>query len=292
MPVEGGGGDSSGASVLRIEHLGIRFGGVTALADVSLAVPGGTIFAVIGPNGAGKTSLLNAVSGLYRPNEGRIFLEDRDITRLPTHRIAGLGIARTFQNIARFRSLTVLESLLLGRHIHMRTNALSAGLFYGAARREEIAHRNVVEDIVDFLEIERIRRQPIGTLPYGLQKRVELGRALAMEPTVLLLDEPMAGMNVEEKEDMARFVLDINEERGVTVVLIEHDMGVVMDISDRIAVLDFGRLIAEGPPDQIRANPEVIRAYLGEEEGAAEAPVAQPVLAGGSSAMEHAEAPR
>jgi branched-chain amino acid transport system ATP-binding protein len=290
MP-DGGSGDGRTLGLVA-EGLHLRFGGVQALADVSLGIPEGTIFAVIGPNGAGKTSLLNVISGLYRPNRGRILFQGRDLTRLAPHRIAALGIARTFQNIARFRSLTVLESLLLGRHVHMRTNALTAGLFFGPARREEIANRDVVEEIIDFLEIERIRRQPIGTLPYGLQKRVELGRALAMDPKVLLLDEPMAGMNVEEKEDMARFVLDINEERGVTVVLIEHDMGVVMDISERIAVLDFGRLIAEGPPDQIRADPEVIRAYLGEDEGATPEPSVQPAAAVGAAAVEHVEAAR
>ena len=259
-------GGAGGSTALAVEDLQLRFGGVVALAGVSLAIERGEIFAIVGPNGAGKTSLLNSISGLYRPSRGRILLEGQDITRRQPHQIAALGIARTFQNIARFKGLTVLDSLLLGRHVHMRTDALRAGLFFGAARREEIRERDVVEDIVDFLEIEQIRRQPIGTLPYGLQKRVELGRALAMDPKVLLLDEPMAGMNVEEKEDMARFILDIKEERGVTVALIEHDMGVVMDISDRVAVLDFGRLIAEGPPAEIKANPEVIRAYLGEDD--------------------------
>jgi branched-chain amino acid transport system ATP-binding protein len=259
---------TSGSSALVVEDLHLRFGGVVALAGVSMAIPRGKIFAIVGPNGAGKTSLLNAASGLYRPNRGRILFAGRDLTRLQPHQLGELGIARTFQNIARFKGLTVLDSLLLGRHVHMHTNAFTAGLFFGPARREEIRHRDVVEDIIDFLEIEQIRRRPIGTLPYGLQKRVELGRALAMEPKVLLLDEPMAGMNVEEKEDMARFILDINEERGVTVVLIEHDMGVVMDISDRVAVLDFGKKIAEGPPAEIKANPEVIRAYLGEEDEA------------------------
>jgi branched-chain amino acid transport system ATP-binding protein len=263
---DGQAGDSAPALV--VEDLHLRFGGVVALAGVSLSIGQGEIFAIVGPNGAGKTSLLNAASGLYRPNRGRIVFAGRDLTRLHPHQIAALGIARTFQNIARFRGLTVIDSLLLGRHVHMHTNAFTAGLFFGPARDEEVRHRDVVEAIIDFLEIEPIRRRPIGTLPYGLQKRVELGRALAMEPTVLLLDEPMAGMNVEEKEDMARFVLDLKEERGVTVVLIEHDMGVVMDISDRVAVLDFGKKIGEGPPAEIKGNLEVIRAYLGEEDDA------------------------
>ena len=263
MSINGG---NDAPPILVAEDVQLRFGGVIALAGVSLTVGRGEIFAVVGPNGAGKTSLLNVASGLYRATRGRILLEGRDLSHLPPHRIAELGIARTFQNIARFKGLTVLESLLLGRHVHMQANPFTAGLFFGPARREEILHRDVVEDLIDFLEIEAIRRRPIGMLPYGLQKRVELGRALAMEPKVLLLDEPMAGMNVEEKEDMARFVLDLKEQRGVTVVLIEHDMGVVMDISDRVAVLDFGKVIAEGTPAEIRVNPEVIRAYLGEED--------------------------
>ncbi len=263
MSINGG---NDAPPILVAEDVQLRFGGVIALAGVSLTVGCGEIFAIVGPNGAGKTSLLNVASGLYRATRGRILLEGRDLSHLPPHRIAELGIARTFQNIARFKGLTVLESLLLGRHVHMHANPFTAGLFFGPARREEILHRDVVEDLIDFLEIEAIRRRPIGMLPYGLQKRVELGRALAMEPKVLLLDEPMAGMNVEEKEDMARFVLDLKEQRGVTVVLIEHDMGVVMDISDRVAVLDFGKVIAEGTPAEIRVNPEVIRAYLGEED--------------------------
>jgi len=248
---------------LIVDDVHVRFGGVVALGGVSLTIPGARVFAIVGPNGAGKTSLLNVVSGLYRPSRGRILFDGREITRMQPHQIARLGIARTFQNIARFKHLTVLDSLLLGRHIHMRTNALTAGLFFGPARREEIRERDVVEDIIDFLEIAQIRRQPIGTLAYGLQKRVELGRALAMQPKVLLLDEPMAGMNIEEKEDMARLILDINEERHVTVVLIEHDMGVVMDISDRVVVLDYGKKIGDGTPDEVRNNPDVIKAYLG-----------------------------
>jgi branched-chain amino acid transport system ATP-binding protein len=246
----------------------LRFGGVVALAGVSLRVYAGEIAAIIGPNGAGKTSLLNAFSGLYPVTAGRLRFEGRDITRLKPHRVARLGIARTFQNIELFKGMTVLDNLMLGRHVHLKSNVFSSGLYWGAAQREEVANRAIVEDVIDFLEIESIRKRVVGTLPYGLQKRVELGRALAMQPRLLLLDEPMAGMNVEEKEDMARFILDINEERGVTIVLIEHDMGVVMDISDHITVLNFGRRIGYGTPDEVRRNPEVIRAYLGEDSEA------------------------
>jgi branched-chain amino acid transport system ATP-binding protein len=252
-------------SQLVVEDLHLRFGGVLALAGVSLSVQKGEIFAIIGPNGAGKTSLLNTISGLYRPHRGRILFEGQDISRLPPHRVACLGIARSFQNIELFKGMTVLDNLMLGRHVHMKSGVLAGGIYWGAARREEIRNREIVEEIIDFLEIESIRKRVVGTLPYGLQKRVELGRALAMHPRLLLLDEPLAGMNVEEKEDMARFILDINEERGVTIALIEHDMGVVMDISTRVAVLDFGKKLAEGPPAEVRANRDVIKAYLGEE---------------------------
>jgi len=257
-------------SRLQVDHITLNFGGVTALSGVSLDVREGEILAVIGPNGAGKTSLLNCISGLYHPQEGAIRFVDRrghthDLTRLRPHRIAALGIARSFQNIELFRHMTVLDNITLGRHVHMRGNVLTAMFYWGKQQQEEIEHRKRVEDIIDFLEIEHIRRSVVGGLAYGLQKRVELGRALALDPEILLLDEPMAGMNVEEKEDMARFILDINEEWGITVVLIEHDMGVVMDISDRVVALDFGRVIAEGPPDAIRSNPLVIQAYLGEE---------------------------
>ena len=261
-----------GERQLTVHDISLRFGGVAALSRVSLEVRQGEILAIIGPNGAGKTSLLNSISGLYRPQEGSIRFfptpgqgDGVELTRRRPDEVARLGIARTFQNIELFRHMTVLDNLLLGRHIHMRANVITGGLWWGLAQKEEIAHRAVVEEIIDFLEIEAIRRKPVGTLSYGLQKRVELGRALALEPKLLLLDEPMAGMNVEEKEDMARFILDINEERGVTVVLIEHDMGVVMDISDRVAVLDFGSKIADGSPEEVRVNPDVIRAYLGED---------------------------
>lgn len=251
---------------LQIENLVLHFGGVCALFGVSLEVKPGEIFAIIGPNGAGKTSLLNCISGLYRPTSGKIVFEGTEITHLPPYRRAQLGIARTFQNIELFRHMTVLDNLMLGRHIHMRSGILDGGIYVGRAQQEEIEHRRAVEEIIDFLEIERIRRKVVGTLSYGLQKRLELGRALALEPKLLLLDEPMAGMNTEEKEDMARFILDINEERGVTIILIEHDMGVVMDISDQVVVLDFGQKIAEGRPEEVKENPQVIKAYLGDKD--------------------------
>jgi branched-chain amino acid transport system ATP-binding protein len=243
------------------------FGGVQAVTRVSLNVPRGEIVSVIGPNGAGKTTVLNMISGFYHPDSGRIVLDGRDVTDLAPSKIAELGVARTFQNIALFRGMTVLDNLMLGRHVHMKSGVLSAFLYWGLAQKEEVAHRKRVEDIIDFLKIQDLRRRPTGSLAYGLQKRVELGRALALDPKVLLLDEPMGGMNQEEKEDMARFILDVNEEWGTTIVLIEHDMGVVMDISDHVAVLDMGQKIAEGTPDAVRANPAVIKAYLGESKG-------------------------
>ena len=251
--------------ILNVENVLLSFGGNLALADVSFNVLQGEIRAIIGPNGAGKTSILNCISGFYRPQQGRIlFKGETDLTRTPTDRIARLGLARTFQNIALYTGLSTLDNLMAARHIQMRQSTLLSMIYWGPARGEEVRHREVVEEIIDFLEIAHIRKSVVGALPYGLRKRVELGRALAMEPELLLLDEPMAGMNLEEKEDMARFILDIYERRGVTIVLIEHDMGLVMDISDRVVVLDFGVVIADGPPDEIKRNPDVIQAYLGE----------------------------
>jgi branched-chain amino acid transport system ATP-binding protein len=249
-----------------VSAVSLRFGGVHALSDVSVQVRQGEIHAVIGPNGAGKTSLINSVSGLYRPQRGSIRLYDGDVhelTRARPSRIARWGVARSFQNIELFRHMTVLENLLLGRHVHMRHNLLAALVYYGPGQRQEIAHRELVEEVVDFLGLQAVRGQHVGTLAYGLQKRVELGRALCLQPALLLLDEPMAGMNAEEKEDIARYILDVNELAGVTVVLIEHDMGVVMDISHRVTALDFGRVIASGSPTEVSADPAVIEAYLG-----------------------------
>jgi branched-chain amino acid transport system ATP-binding protein len=249
---------------LTIEALSKRFGGVAAVRNVSLDAPKGSITSIIGPNGAGKTSLLNMISGFYRPSEGRITFEGLDITRHRPNQIAALGIARTFQNIALFGGLTVLDNILLGRHVHMRAGVLKSMIYWGLAAREEIAHRARCEEIIEFLRLQDIRKQPASALPYGLRKRVELGRALAVEPRLLLLDEPMGGMNQEEKENMARFILDVNQEWGVTMLLIEHDMGVVMDISDQVVVLDSGQRIAVGRPADVQANPAVIAAYLGE----------------------------
>jgi branched-chain amino acid transport system ATP-binding protein len=254
----------SSPPLLSVENVSLRFGGTTAVSGVSFTVRQGEIRAIIGPNGAGKTSMLNCVSGFYRPQEGQILYNGHDLTKTPTHKIAALGIARTFQNIALYTGLSALDNLMAARHIQMKQNSLQSILYWGAAQREEAAHRQVVEEIIDFLEIAHIRKAVVGALPYGLRKRVELGRALALEPKLLLLDEPMAGMNVEEKEDMARFILDIYERRGVTIVLIEHDMGMVMDISDRVVVLDFGRKIADDVTEKIKNDPAVIQAYLGQ----------------------------
>lgn len=249
--------------LLQVQDVHMDFGILKALNGVSLKINRGEILAIIGPNGAGKTSLINAINGFYRPSRGHIFFAGQEITKLRPHQIATLGIARTFQNVALFKGMSVLDNLMVGRNLKMHSNFISQGIYWGFAQKEEIHHREAVERIIDWLEIEHIRKVPAGMLPYGLQKRVELGRALAAEPKLLLLDEPMAGMNLEEKEDIARFILDANEELGTTIALIEHDMGVVMDISDRLVVLDYGEKIAEGTPEEIRYNERVIKAYLG-----------------------------
>ena len=257
-------------ALLEANHISLSFRGVSALADVSLAVEPATIHAIVGPNGAGKTSLLNCISGVYRPQRGTIRFRDRDLTKMSPSARTELGISRTFQNIALFRGMTVLDNLLIGRHVHQKTGILAGSVYLGPGRREEIEHRELVEDVIDFLEIQHIRKKVVGTLAYGLQKRVELARALSLEPKMLLLDEPMAGMNAEEKEDMARFILDINEDRGTTMIMIEHDMGVVMDVSHRVTVLNFGEKIADGPPEQVRQDRNVQDACLGEQHETAD----------------------
>ena len=250
-------------AMLTAESISLSFGGIQALLDVGMEVRQGEIFAIIGPNGAGKTSFMNCINGFYRPQRGSIYFEGKEITRLSSHRIAELGIGRSFQGLQLFDGLSVLDNIMAGRHFHFKTGILSDAIYFGRTRREEIKQRKIIENIIDFFEIETIRKSLVGALPYGMRKRVDLARALAAEPKLLLLDEPLAGMNRDEKEDIARFILDISEEMGITITVVEHDMGLVMDICDRVVVLDFGRKIAEGTPEEIRTNEEVIRAYLG-----------------------------
>ncbi|ARU04879.1 ABC transporter ATP-binding protein [Comamonas serinivorans] len=252
-----------GDVILDIQNISLRFGGVKALTDISFNVREHEIRAIIGPNGAGKSSMLNCINGVYKPQEGSITFRGQTFSHMNSRQVAEMGVARTFQNLALFKGMSVIDNIMTGRNLKIKSNILLQALRIGPAQREEIRHREFVEHIIDFLEIQAWRKTPVGQLPYGLQKRVDLGRALAMEPQVLLLDEPMAGMNVEEKQDMCRFILDVNDEFGTTIVLIEHDMGVVMDISDRVVVLDYGKKIGDGAPDEVRNNDDVIRAYLG-----------------------------
>jgi branched-chain amino acid transport system ATP-binding protein len=252
-----------GETLLSVDHISLSFGGVKALTDISFSIREKEVFAIIGPNGAGKTSMLNVINGFYHPQEGEITYKGVHRKQMRSHDAAVQGIARTFQNVALFKGMSTLDNIMTGRIIRMKRNIFWQALYLGPARKEEMENREFVEDIIDFLEIQAIRRTPVGRLPYGLQKRVELGRALAMEPALLLLDEPMAGMNIEEKQDMCRFILDVNDQYGTTIALIEHDMGVVMDISDHVVVLDYGKKLAGGSPDEIRGNQAVIDAYLG-----------------------------
>lgn len=261
---------ATSAPLLAAERISLRFGGVRALTDVSFSVNPGELFSIIGPNGAGKTSMVNCISGRYRPSEGRILYRGRDISRLKPNSRATLGIGRTFQNLALFHHMTVLDNIMIGRHHLLKNNFITGSLYWlTGARREELQHRRKVEEIIDFLDLQAVRKAVTGTLPYGLRKRVEVARAMALEPQLILLDEPMAGMNLEEKEDMARYIVDLNEEHGMTVIMIEHDIGVVMDISHRLIVLDFGRMIAEGQPHEVMEHPQVKKAYLGEDDALA-----------------------
>ncbi len=253
----------TGDVILEVKNISLAFGGVKALTDISFDVKEHEIRAIIGPNGAGKSSMLNCINGVYQPQQGSISFRGQTFKHMNSRQVAEMGMARTFQNLALFKGMSVLDNIMTGRNLKMKTNLFQQAIRWGAAEREETEQRLVVERIIDFLEIQPYRKTPVGKMPYGLQKRVDLGRALAMEPQVLLLDEPMAGMNVEEKQDMSRFILDVNDEFGTTIVLIEHDMGVVMDISDRVVVLDYGKKIGDGTPDEVRADPQVISAYLG-----------------------------
>ena len=253
--------------ILSMDDVSLSFGGLNVLSEVSFDVNEGEIFAIIGPNGAGKTSILNIISGFYRPEKGKVFFEEKDITHLHADKRAALGMGRTFQNIALYHGMSVLDNIKLGAHTHLKTGLISSLWYWGSAHKEEMALREKIEDdIIDFLEIESIRKQPVSSLAYGLQKRVELARALAMRPKVLLMDEPVAGMNAEETEDMARFILDIKEEHNITIVLIEHDMKMIMDISDRVLVLNFGQALTQGTPREVQRHPEVIKAYLGQKK--------------------------
>ncbi len=252
-----------GDVILEVKNISLAFGGVKALTDISFDVKEHEIRAIIGPNGAGKSSMLNCINGVYQPQQGSIAFRGRTFRHMNPRQVAEMGLARTFQNLALFKGMSVLDNIMTGRNLKMKTNLFQQAIHWGAAEREETEQRRHVERIIDFLEIQPYRKTPVGKMPYGLQKRVDLGRALAMEPQVLLLDEPMAGMNVEEKQDMSRFILDVNDEFGATIVLIEHDMGVVMDISDRVVVLDYGKKIGDGSPNEVRSNPDVISAYLG-----------------------------
>lgn len=255
--------DRIGEEILKVENISLRFGGVKALTNIGFNVKKGEIRSIIGPNGAGKSSMLNVINGFYQPQEGSITFKGKHFKPMLPHLAANSGIARTFQNIALFKGMSTLDNIMTGRLLKMKSNWLQQAIYWGAAQREELEHREAVEHIIDFLEIQAIRKTPVGRLPYGLQKRVELARALAMEPELLLLDEPMAGMNMEEKEDMSRFIIDVNEHFGTTITLIEHDMGVVMDLSDRVVVLDYGKMLADGTPDEVSNNKQVIDAYLG-----------------------------
>jgi branched-chain amino acid transport system ATP-binding protein len=252
-----------GEVILDVQNISLRFGGVKALTDISFNVREHEVRAIIGPNGAGKSSMLNCINGVYQPQQGTIAFRGQTFKHMNSRQVAEMGIARTFQNLALFKGMSVVDNIMTGRNLKMKSNLFQQAVFWGPARREESEQRQFVEHIIDFLEIQPYRKTPVGKMPYGLQKRVDLGRALAMEPKVLLLDEPMAGMNVEEKQDMSRFILDVNDEFGTTIVLIEHDMSVVMDLSDRVVVLDYGKKIGDGTPDEVRSNPDVISAYLG-----------------------------